>query len=161
VIKYSLINFSKEKKMTVCKNCGESKAVVKHGFVREKQRYFCKECGCNFIEGDKRVVYSSAAKALAVLMYGMCKASYGMISRLFNTSRSRVYHWVRNFGEALPEPKIPESCSDVEFDEMWHFIQSKKTKFGFGKHWIVLRGVVSQELSVIVLLKRSSASTTK
>lgn len=147
--------------MAICKKCGESKDVVKHGFVRTQQRYFCKKCGCNFVEGDKRVVYSAEAKALAVLMYGMCKSSYGMIARLLNTSRSRVYRWIRVFGETLPESKIPEECKDIEFDEMWHFIQSKKTKFGSGKHWIVLRGSVSQELSAIVLLKRSNVFTTK
>lgn len=147
--------------MTICKKCGECKTVVKHGFVRGKQRYLCKNCGCNFTEGDKRVIYSPEAKALAVLMYGMCKSSYGMIARLLNTSRSRIYRWIRGFGETLPEATIPEKCTDIEFDEMWHFIQSKKTKFGFGKHWIVLQGCVSQDLSAIVLLKRSNAFTTK
>lgn len=147
--------------MAICKNCGESKDIVKRGFVREKQRYYCKKCGYNFVEGDKRVVYSAEAKALAILMYGMCKSSYGMIARLFKTSRSRVYRWIRGFGETLPEAAIPKKCKDIEFDEMWHFIQLKKTKFGFGRHWIVLRGAVSQGLSAIVLLKRSGSSTTK
>jgi len=39
--------------MPGCKNC-KSESVVKNGFVRGKQRYHCKECGYNFVEGDER-----------------------------------------------------------------------------------------------------------
>jgi transposase len=147
--------------MTVCKKCSASETVVKHGFVRGKQRFHCKSCDYNFVEGDERQVYSGEAKALAMWLYGMCKASYGMIARLFKTNRAMVYHWVRQFGKTLPEPEISQDVKDIEFDEMWHFIQSKKTKFGFGKRWIVLRGKPSPGLSVIVMLKHSNGYTTK
>ena len=39
-----------------CKQCGSS-SYVKNGFIKSSQRYKCKECGINFIEGDKRVKY--------------------------------------------------------------------------------------------------------
>ena len=34
-----------------CKNC-HSDQVIKNGFVRSKQRYRCKSCGCNFVLSD-------------------------------------------------------------------------------------------------------------
>jgi transposase-like protein len=39
--------------MSVCKNC-KSEEVVKSGKVRGKQRYKCKDCGYNFVNGDER-----------------------------------------------------------------------------------------------------------
>lgn len=146
--------------MVACKNCCGEK-VVKSGFVRGKQRFKCKSCGCNFVDGDGRQIYSAEAKATAMLMYGMCKASYGMIAKLFKTSRTMVYHWVKQFGKSLPEPEISENIRDIEFDEMWHFVNQKKTKSGSGKRWIVARGELSHGLSVIVMLKHSDICTTK
>lgn len=69
-----------------CKKCNSTNS-VKNGIVREKQRYKCKECGCNYVEGDNRGKVSPAAKALGMLLYGSGKASYGMIGRLFKVSR--------------------------------------------------------------------------
>ena len=39
--------------MISCKKCGSEK-YVKNGKVRGQQRYLCKACGCNYIEGDRR-----------------------------------------------------------------------------------------------------------
>jgi transposase-like protein len=68
-----------------CKKCG-SQSIVKNGRVRQKQRYKCKDCSYNFTIGDAREKVSIEAKALAVLLYGSGKASYGMIARLFKQS---------------------------------------------------------------------------
>ena len=41
-----------------CKNC-YSDQIIKNGFVRSKQRYRCKSCGCNFVPSgstDKTLV---------------------------------------------------------------------------------------------------------
>ena len=35
----------------------------------------------------------------------------------------------------LSEPEIPINTRELEFDEMWHFIGSKKTKDGFTKQF--------------------------
>ena len=57
-----------------CKKCGSS-SCVKSGYIRNSQRYKCKECRCNFKLGDNRGKISPQAKALAMLMYGSGKAS--------------------------------------------------------------------------------------
>ena len=62
--------------MPECKNCKSSKT-VKSGKVRGKQRYKCKECGYNFVEGDTRTSEKIIAlKALVVLLYALSKGSY-------------------------------------------------------------------------------------
>lgn len=37
--------------MVKCKKC-QSENIVKNGKVRGKQRYLCKDCRYNFVEGD-------------------------------------------------------------------------------------------------------------
>jgi len=98
-----------------CKKCGSS-SCVKSGHIRDNQRYKCKLCGCNFKIGDNRGKISPQAKALAMLMYGSGKASYGMIARMFKVSRSTVLYWIRNMGSALPEPTIVSEISEVIID---------------------------------------------
>ncbi len=39
--------------MVKCKKC-KSENIVKNGKVRGKQRYLCKDCRYNFVEGDAR-----------------------------------------------------------------------------------------------------------
>lgn len=104
-----------------CKECG-SEDYVKSGTVRGKQRYKCKSCGLHFVRGDDRVKVTPAGKALAVLLYGSGKASYGFIARLFGVSRTAVLNWVREFAAGLPEPEIDGDIERVQIDEMWHFI---------------------------------------
>jgi transposase-like protein len=107
-----------------CKKCS-SQNIVKNGIVRQKQRYKCKNCGYNFTIGDAREKVRPEAKALAILLYGSCKASYGMIAKLFNVSRTTVLHWIRTIGKTLPIPEINTEVKEVQIDEMWHFIEKK------------------------------------
>ena len=144
--------------MKRCKKCNSDHS-VKNGIVRKKQRYKCKHCGCNFIEGDTRGKIKPEAKALAVLLYGSCKASYGMIARLFNVTRPAVLNWIRTIGKSLPEPVTDTVLKKVQVDEMWHFITKKNKKYGYGEPWIVLETRPSDGLLAIVMLKHFNGST--
>lgn len=147
--------------MVTCKRCNSTKT-VKNGIVRDKPRYKCKECGLNFVEGDARTNDSVVVKkALAVILYSLGKASYGMIGKIFGVSRSLIYRWIAEEARRLPEPTVSGSIREMEFDEMWHFIGSKKTKSGSSRRWIVAQGEPLPGLSVVVMLQPSSDSTTK
>ena len=100
----------------------------------------------------------AAKKALALLLYSMGRASYGIIARSLQVSRTTVYRWVRQTAEQLPEPPLPAQMRELEFDEMGHFLGSKKSSAGSGKRWIVLQGELSPGLSVVVMLQPSAAS---
>ena len=113
-----------------CKRCGEA-TFIKNGTVRGQQRYRCKACGCNFTATPERGK-PAAMKALAVLLYAMGNASQGMIARLLGVSHVAVYNWIRAAGEAAPPPDATPSSGIVEIDEMWHFVEGKKTRFGCG-----------------------------
>ena len=144
----------------VCKKCGSSH-YVKNGKVRGKQRYRCKECGYNFVEGDERVKVSPLGRALALLLYGTGRASYGFIAKLFNVSRTTVLYWIRSEVKKLPEPQVDVEIKEVQLDEICHFINKKNKKYGYGEPWIVLQTELSDGLLVIVLLKHLKDSTRK
>jgi len=147
--------------MLDCKNC-KSKRTVKNGIVRGKQRYKCKECSYNFVEGDCRTNEKIAAKkAMCVLLYTLSRASYNGLARIFDTWPSLVYRWIVDAGAKLPEEGVPGDIKQMEFDEMWHYVGSKKERYGSSKPLIVADGELWPGYSAVVILKPSNASTTK
>jgi transposase-like protein len=147
--------------MNKCKGCSSEK-IVKNGFVRGKQRYRCQDCHFNFVEGDKRFKSSTTVKkALAVILYSLGKASFNMLGKIFGHSPSVVYRWIAKEMDKIKEPVIADDIKEIAFDEMWHFIQSKKTKSGSSKPWIVAQGELLPGLQVIVMLQHFKDFTTK
>ena len=144
-----------------CKKCG-SEHCTKNGFSNQKQRYKCKECGYNFVEGDRRTNPQVAAKkALCVLFYALGKASFNMLGKMLGHSPSLIYRWIKEIGLTLPDPEISNNIKEIEFDEMWHFVGKKNEKSGLSKRWIALQGELSPGLSVVVMLKPSKDFTTR
>jgi transposase len=147
--------------MLSCKRCGGTQ-FVKNGIVAGKQRYKCKACLYRFREGDKRTNEKIAAqKALCVLFYAMAKGSFRMLGRIFGCDHTLVYRWIRDFGESLPEPTVSGDITEMEFDEMWHFIGQKKRNFGSSKPLIVAHGELWAGCSAIVILRHSDDCTTR
>jgi transposase len=147
--------------MPRCKNC-DSEHAVRNGKVRGKQRYRCKECGFNFVEGDARTNKKIAAKkAMLVLLYSLGKASFNFLARLFDTWPSQVYRWVVQEGLSLPDQEVSGEIKEMEFDEMWHFVKEKKTNFGSSRPLIVAEGELWPGCSAIVVLQPSGDYTKK
>ena len=147
--------------MPTCKKC-DATHTVKSGKVAGKQRYKCKNCGCNFREGDNRTNEKVVAKkALCILLYAMAKGSFRMMGRILGVDHTLVYRWIRAFGESLSEREVPGNIQEIEFDEMWHFIQSKKTNFGSSKPLIVAQGALWPGCSAIVILQHSGGCMTR
>ena len=138
--------------MIIYKHCGKSN-YVKNGFVKGKQRYRCKECGHNFTDTLRRG-RSEAAKALAILLYSMGRASYRAIDKILNVSAVAVYKWIRKAALEIPASEPVGEIKEIEIDELWHFLHSKKTNVGYGKPMIVVSGVVSPGLWATVMLQR-------
>jgi transposase len=145
--------------MIACKNC-QNTQTVKNGFVRDKQRYKCKLCGYNFVLGDARHPHTTEIKkALCIILYSLGKASCGFLAKLFGVSRTTAYYWIRQAAASTDEPSIADDIQEIEFDEMWHVIQSKKEKFGSLKPWIVAQGKPLPGYSVVVMLQHFNGST--
>ena len=73
-----------------------------------------------------------AMRALAVLLYALGNVSQGMIAKLLGVSHVAVYKWIRAAGEEAPAPSATPADNIVQIDEMWHFVDGKKTRFGSG-----------------------------
>lgn len=147
--------------MVQCKRC-DCKSFIKNGFVRGIQRYRCKGCGLNFVDGDARVKASTVVKrALCVILYALGKASFNMLGKILGHSPSIVYRWIKQEMAAVTEPVIPNTIKEMEFDEMWHFVGSKKTNCGSSRQWIVAQGELLHGLSAVVMLQPSEDSTKK
>jgi hypothetical protein len=63
-----------------------------------------------------------------------------------------VLNWIRDFGEANYEKPAPDSAIVVELDELWHFLQAKKTSYGCGRHMTVLLEALSTTTSFTIFV---------
>ena len=121
-----------------CKHCG-SASFVRNGLAHGHQRYRRKACGRSSTATPPRGK-PPAMKALAVLLYALGGVSQGMIAELLGVSHVAVYKWVRAAGQEAPVPSATPSSGIVQIDEMWHFVDGKKTRFGFGGPTTLWRG---------------------
>jgi hypothetical protein len=98
---------------------------------------------------------------MIILLYSLGKGSFNLLARIFGTWPSQVYRWVVQQGLSLPEQEVSGTIKEMAFDEMWHFIKAKKTKFGLSKPLIVAEGEPWPGCLAIVILRPSGAYTTK
>jgi len=145
--------------MVSCRRCGVDD-YCKAGFVRGLQRYKCKGCGCFFTATPRRGKHP-AMKAMAVLLYGMGAMSFSLIGRLFGVSDVAVYKWINQAAAGLPEPQIAAETDVVMVDEMWHFVNGKKTKLGSGGPLMLVQGKLSPTMSASVVIEVAKNSSIK
>ena len=117
--------------MLKCKKCGSEK-YVKSGHVRGYQRYRCKACNCQFTETKARGV-SPALKQLAIVLYAHCGVSMLGVSKILKVSVVAVLKWIKKSADMIEEPKTSHKAEIVQIDEMWHFVNGKKTLYGSGE----------------------------
>lgn len=65
-------------------------------------------------------------------MYGMCGVAMEKIGKLFGVSGVAVLKWIRAAGEKIDDLPVTHTSEIVMIDEMWHFVDGKKTRFGSG-----------------------------
>ena len=119
-------SMEKEKR---CPKCGRTEK-VKNGFNRGKQRYKCKNCGCNYT-GTKNG-YPDEVKQEAIRYY-LEGIGFRRIERLLKVSHVSVINWVRKAACQIRKDekiKTPIKTDVIELDEMC--INFKKT-FGSGQ----------------------------
>ena len=113
-----------------CKKCG-SGYLVKNGKRKGEQCYLCRNCKHQFISEYGR--HTEWEEKMAVSLYSV-GLSFRTIAFLFCVNASTVYRWIRTYAETNYEKPLPKGEIVVELDEMCHFIKSKKTNAGYGKH---------------------------
>ena len=78
----------------------DSQVFKKNGYVRGKQRYFCKTCHRNYILGDARVKYTQVDKIRVIRLY-LEGSGIRSIERLESIPHSLIIQWIRECANAL------------------------------------------------------------
>jgi transposase len=91
-----------------------------------------------------------ALRQLAIILYAHFGVSMSGVARLCKVSVQAVVKWIRAASDAIQTSEIAHS-EVVQVDEMWHFVNGKKTKFGSGERFAGYRAALSDGTSVIVL----------
>ena len=115
----------KEKK---CPKCGR-KEKVKNGFNRWKQRYKCKNCGCNYSGTNHGYSNEIKQEARRYYLEGM---GFRRIERLLHVSHVSVINLLKKAANEIrkKEGKQERQTDILELDEMC--INFKKTS-GYGE----------------------------
>ena len=134
---------------------------VKNGHIDERQRYKCKDCDYQWIENPIYTGRPLAEKALAVFLY--CHGlSMNAIAKMLQASPSTILDWIRNFAGEHAQPPEPRGADAVvlELDEMWHYVNKKKTNSGYGKLCVVIPEN-SSDGNVVIGIKGPSKNSSK
>lgn len=117
--------------MLHCPKCGNAD-FIKNGIVREKQRYKCKDCGCNYTQSSRwRISKDKQQEAINLYLEGV---GFRGIERLTGISHVTVMRWVKALADKIDMslPAEEKRVAIMELDEMWHFIQKKHKNAGCG-----------------------------
>ncbi len=112
-----------------CKLCGDNK-YVKNGFAHGVQRYKCKSCAANFIEGDKRIKYTSMDRLKIIKLY-LENCGIRSIERLTVVRNSQISNWIEGvalyvkteFGKAQNNLNSVKDIAILEVDELCTYIK--------------------------------------
>ena len=121
-----------------CYRC-QSENSVKAGFTAGRQRYKCKECGCFYSVEKKSNSKTDEQKCLALQLY-LEGLGFRAIGRVLNISYVTIFKWIKKWGEQTELPKSKEPIQIVELDEIYTYVQHKKTTAGSGLLLIDLDG---------------------
>jgi transposase-like protein len=114
-----------------CSKCNCSKS-VKSGKINGRQRYKCKECGCNYTVSIKSTAKPKSLKKQALHLY-LEGLGFRSIGRFLGVSNVSVLNWIRDFGKKVQElHSTSQDIEIVEVDEMHSYVGSKKTTVGYG-----------------------------
>jgi transposase-like protein len=111
-----------------CPKCEDESRQVKDGFTKAgSQRYRCRACGARYTPEKKTQGHKPEIRNLAIRMYAD-GLNFRQIGRHLQVSHSSVMNWVKAHAERLPEAPVPEEAYTVEMDELYTFIEEKKTE---------------------------------
>jgi len=113
--------------MMKCPKCHETTNQRKCGKTSAgSQRYSCKHCKTKYTPIQKERGYSDELRLQAVRMY-VDGINYRRIGRHLNVHYTSVINWVKAFAAQLPDAPLPEDLHTIELDELFTFIETKKS----------------------------------
>ncbi len=123
----------------LCPKC-HSDQCVKHGYMKGRQRYWCKSCDYRYtvFKMGKALEKSYVIRSLQLYLEGL---GFRAIERIMGISHVTVMNWVKKHGKDLSFIRKEDSRSrEVEVDELHSYVGDKK-KYGSG---VLLEGQVKK-----------------
>jgi transposase-like protein len=115
--------------MNQCPHCQQPSRQVKVGHTKAgSQRYQCQYCQRRYTPQPKEQGYPEQIRQQAIRLYvdGM---NLRRIARHLGVVHQTIANWVQAYTATLPDtPPQPESVTVIEQDELYTFIEAKKTK---------------------------------
>ena len=98
----------------------EIKNRIKNGYHRGKQRYLCKNCGCNYTGSKRGYPEEVKRKAIKYYLEGL---GFRQIERPKHVSHVSVINWVKKSAEEIRKKEDKEEKQKIktevlELDEM-------------------------------------------
>jgi transposase-like protein len=113
--------------MNTCPNCQATSKQVKAGRTKAgSQRIKCGHCQRRYTPEAKEHGYPQALREQAVKLY-LEAGNYRRIGRLLGVDHKTVILWVNAYVDQLPEAPLPKRVAVAEQDELFTFIEKKKT----------------------------------
>ena len=120
-----------------CPRC-TSESAVKNGKIQNRQRFKCKDCGCNYTVEMKSSAKPKETKRMALELY-LEGLGFHSISRILKVSHVAVIKWIKDFGKQIEFFKRDSPATIIEMDELHTYMGQKKTIAGYGLLLIELR----------------------
>jgi transposase-like protein len=112
----------------ICPNCGATSKQNKHVFTKShSQRYRCQNCQKSYKLKQRPRGYSREIRKQAFQMY-IDEVNFRCIDRFLGIHHQTVVNWVNAYAEKVPDASVPEEVDDVERNELFTYIGSKKRK---------------------------------
>ena len=110
----------------ICPSCGVTSKQNKHGFTKShSQRYRCQQFQKSYTPKQRPRGYSKEIRKQALQMY-IDGVNFRRIDRFLGIHYQTVINWVNAYAGKVPDAPVPEEVDDVEMDELFTYIGSKK-----------------------------------
>lgn len=110
-----------------CPKCQETSHQRKCGkTITGSQQYSCKHCKAKYTPEPKKRGYLIELRFQAIQMY-VDRINYRRIGRHLMVHHTTVINWVKAFAAQLPDTPPPEDLHTIELDELFTFIETKKS----------------------------------
>lgn len=114
--------------MSTCPHCQNTDQQVKAGRTEaHSQRYLCKVCQRRYTPAPKPPGYDDRLRQQAVRLY-VDGLNFRRIARHLGVHHQTVINWINAYTATLPDtPPQPDRTTVIEQDELFTFLESKKT----------------------------------
>ncbi len=108
--------------MITCPKCF-SKACVKDGIIKEKQRFKCNQCGYRHTVSHRGLSLDIRRQALQLYLAGL---GFRPIGQLLKCSHVTIAQWIHEHGDAIKSMRAPE-IKIVKTKALQAYVETKNT----------------------------------